>query len=53
MTSMLSDPTLEALLERLHAQSRGQSRGSTNTFVALSNQSGQPLVDTGAKLSRR
>jgi hypothetical protein len=50
MTSMLNDPTLEGLLERLHAQSRGQSRELDEHFSLLSRTNRErPLVDTGAK----
>jgi len=50
MTSMLNDPTLEALLERLHAQSYAQSRELDEHFSLLSRTNRkQPLVDTGAK----
>jgi hypothetical protein len=36
MTSMLNDRTLEALLERLHAQSRGQGLDLDEHFSLLS-----------------
>src|SRR5579863_6485201 len=50
MTYMLNDPTLEALLERLHAQSCAQSRELDEHFSLLSRTNRkQPLVDTGAK----
>ena len=50
MTSMLNDPTLEALLERLHAESRGQTRELEEHFSLLSRiNRKQPLLDAGAK----
>jgi len=51
MTSMLNDPTLEALLERLHTQSRDQSRELDEHFSLLSRTDRkQPLVDIADKL---
>jgi hypothetical protein len=47
---MLNDPTLDALLERLHAQSCAQSRELDEHFSLLSRTDRKlPLVDTGAK----
>jgi hypothetical protein len=50
MTFMLNDPTLEAFLERLHQQSRGQSPQIDEHFSLLSRTDRtQPLVDADAK----
>ena len=50
MTSTLNDRKLEALLERLHAQSCGQSRELDEHFSLLSrNSDKEPLIDSGAK----
>jgi predicted O-methyltransferase YrrM len=50
MTSILNDPKLEALLDRLHKQSDSQTREINDHFSELSRTDGtQPLVDADAK----